>query len=327
MGHHVPAEVSVECTYRCNLRCVHCNVRCLERPGEAELSAAELADILQQLKDAGTRTLTLTGGEPFLRDDWAEVATRAAELFELIVYTNGTTVTADVAAELGRIGPASVEVSVYGASPGTCEAVTGIEGAYERFNRGLERLMATGLEVVPKVWVLRENAHEWPQLRRRYSAFPAFKRGLEVSPRFDGDASSTAHRASATQMLWVLSAEKHDPRHKKVHKADADKAPCGTASGGCVVSAYGDVFPCGFIPRPGGNLREQSFAEIWQCGFFQKLRSLTLGDLDGCADCELRPYCRVCPGMNLLETGDLQSPAPESCRLARLRRLVAEDGR
>lgn len=318
---HVPREVSVECTYRCNLRCVHCSVRCLENGRREELSAEEWRDVFEQLERAGTQELTLTGGEPFLRDDWMKLATAASKRFKLIIYTNATTVTPAVAEELTRIAPERVEVSVYGASEETYEAVTGAGQAYDQFRRGLKRLMETGLKIIPKVWVLRENAQEWPRLREHYSEFESFKRGLEVSHRFDGDTSSAQHRATVAQILSVLANENRSHR-QSAGEGDRDRPPCGTASGGCIVSAYGDVFPCAFFPKSGGSLRQRPFADIWQCSFFQELRSLTLADLEGCADCDLRPYCRICPGMNYLETGDPRRPAPESCRLARLRRLA-----
>jgi radical SAM protein with 4Fe4S-binding SPASM domain len=76
------------------------------------LPTARILDLLEELAEAGTLFLTLSGGEVLTRRDWAVVARRARELgFFVVVLTNGYLVdeaTADALAGL----PAKVEVSV-----------------------------------------------------------------------------------------------------------------------------------------------------------------------------------------------------------------------
>jgi len=321
-----PVEVCVDTTYACNLRCIHCNVSCLRDAARKELSAEELAALFAQLRDAGTKRLTLTGGEFLIRPDWQDIAREAAKHFEVHVFTNGVCVTAIVAAALAAISPACVEVSIYGASAGTYEQVTQVPGSYRRFREGLRLLTGALLPIAPKLILLRQNIGEWPLMLAEHSQCKDPPSTFVISPRFDGDLGPAAHRASSEQIEeFLLRRGVKKPRRKL--KDPESAVLCDPARKGCVISAYGDVFPCGMWPVSGGNLRDAPFADIWRSGFFEEVRRLTLGDAEGCAACDALPYCRPCWGLNFLERGDARLPSPESCRLARLRKLVAESPR
>src|SRR3978361_339891 len=70
---HVPVHVVWEITLACNLKCGHCGSRAGKRRAN-ELSTAECLDVVRQLAAAGTREITLIGGEAYLRRDWLENA-------------------------------------------------------------------------------------------------------------------------------------------------------------------------------------------------------------------------------------------------------------
>src|SRR3978361_2289902 len=66
---HVPVHVVWEITLACNLKCGHCGSRAGKRRAN-ELSTVECLDVVRQLAAAGTREITLIGGEAYLRRDW-----------------------------------------------------------------------------------------------------------------------------------------------------------------------------------------------------------------------------------------------------------------
>ncbi len=68
----VPFSVLWELTHTCNFRCVMCYNEPLAEP---ELTTAECFDVLEQLAEAGTLRLTLTGGE-ILTADFFDIARR-----------------------------------------------------------------------------------------------------------------------------------------------------------------------------------------------------------------------------------------------------------
>ncbi|MEE8301130.1 MAG: SPASM domain-containing protein, partial [Candidatus Tectomicrobia bacterium] len=61
----------------------------------------------------------------------------------------------------------------------------------------------------------------------------------------------------------------------------------------CRITPTGDVTPCPYMPVAAGNLRQQSFASIWQNA--QPLNDLRDPHLGGrCGDCEFSQLCGGC---------------------------------
>lgn len=315
-----PRSVFVDVTYRCNLQCVHCNVRGLAPDGRDEVSAREWRRIFRELHEAGTRKLTLTGGELLMRPDWAKIARAASRYFRLSLFTNATLVTPADALEMARIAPERVEVSAYGADQAGYGRITQSAGAYDHFQRGMRLLRGAGLEVSVKGLLLRESAAQMRQMEAACGG--RLRWGVRISPPFDGSQEQTDLRPTDAQLLRFFASGKAG----KLTFATAAR-PCDTARTGCVITAHGDVHPCGLLPMSLGNLREQRFAEIWLGARAEGLRASTQREPQACAACELRAWCRPCWGMNWLETGKLARPSREVCRLARLRRQADQAAR
>jgi len=75
-------------TMRCNLRCGYCDFP--RHSPEQEMSTAQIFTLLEQLRRMGTVRLSISGGEPLLRDDLGAICARAEELgFITSVVTNG----------------------------------------------------------------------------------------------------------------------------------------------------------------------------------------------------------------------------------------------
>jgi radical SAM protein with 4Fe4S-binding SPASM domain len=69
---------------------------------------------------------------------------------------------------------------------------------------------------------------------------------------------------------------------------------CLAGSGICFISHKGEVFPCGYLPVQAGDIRRQSFAEIWnKAPIFADLREpdRLMGK---CGVCEYRVVCGGC---------------------------------
>ena len=78
-----PVSAHFELTRRCNLHCRHCYLTAAERHGERcaeELTTAAVKAALNEWAAAGVLFLTLSGGEPLLRKDFADIYRYAREL-------------------------------------------------------------------------------------------------------------------------------------------------------------------------------------------------------------------------------------------------------
>ncbi len=84
----LPRMLTYTVTFRCNARCVMCDS--WRKPALDELTLEEIERIFAQLPQMDA--VRLTGGEPFVRTDLAEIAAAATTMLDplvLHVTTNG----------------------------------------------------------------------------------------------------------------------------------------------------------------------------------------------------------------------------------------------
>ncbi|MBC7542571.1 MAG: radical SAM protein [Candidatus Sericytochromatia bacterium] len=308
-----PLWAIFELTYRCNFDCVHCY--CVRGGGKPELTTEECKRTIDQMADFGVLFLTFSGGEIFLRPDFMEIARHAQQRrFSIRLFTNGSLITPAKAADIASLHPEMVEISLYGASEETYEAVMGHGKMFGAVMKGIENLLANGVRVMLKLPLLRENVHEADAIQAIADGFGCrLQVGSEMTFRDDGNRAPLGHQlppAELKVMLRKFGAEPADaPR-------SLDSEVCTTGKSMMVLSPYGDVYPCMQIKNSQGNVRTQDIADIWQnAPFLQYLRGLTLRDFSSCAGCSAVGGCDFCPGMALMETGDLLGHSTQSCNL------------
>ncbi len=85
---------------------------------------------------------------------------------------------------------------------------------------------------------------------------------------------------------------------------------CLAGTGVCFISHVGEVYPCGYLPVMAGDLRQQSFADIWENSqVFHTLRQTEA--LKGkCGYCEFRNICMGCRARAFAATGDYMDEEP-----------------
>jgi radical SAM protein with 4Fe4S-binding SPASM domain len=97
-------------------------------------------------------------------------------------------------------------------------------------------------------------------------------------------------------------------------EADAyESLPCSAGHTACYISPYGDLYPCVQFPLPSGNVRSQRFLDIWKHSpQLNEVRSITLGDVQGCSQCVHGAECSRCPGLAYME-GNMRGPSTQDC--------------
>lgn len=109
-----PESVVWEITFACNMRCIHCGTAAGKRRPD-ELTTDEALKLIDDLKSLGCRHITISGGEPLLRDDWRELAARIkSHDMRADLITNGFAVTPEIAQDFKRLGLTRVGVSLDG---------------------------------------------------------------------------------------------------------------------------------------------------------------------------------------------------------------------
>ncbi len=156
VGAPSPCTVVLEPTDRCNLNCPGCYAKSTETGDD--LPFEQLAKIVQAVVDMGVTLLTISGGEPFLRERQDRAITRLARRYTdrgFLVYTNGTLIDEEMAARLGEVGNVFPALSVEGFEHQT-DARRG-HGIYARNRRTREQLARAGVMAGFSATVTREN--------------------------------------------------------------------------------------------------------------------------------------------------------------------------
>ena len=313
-SHQIPYHVLLELTYGCNLRCVMCYNP--THVANGELTLAEYEQLFDDLAAAGTVQLTLTGGEPLTRPDFWSIAEAArARHFALRIFTNGVRVTPDVAQRLADLAPVSVEVSLYGVTAETHDAVTTIAGSFERTLAGIRNLVAAGAPVVLKTLLTRLNAHEVEDTLLLVESLGARFKGFDpvVFATHSGDAGPESLRLAPDEVARLLPldlAVTEDPF------SGDDEPMCGAGHDFAAITPHGVVYPCLSLRTPMGNVRDRSFRDIWRdptSPELDRIRSATWGSLSVCGTCDARGVCQRCPGLAYHEDGDVLGPSSTAC--------------
>lgn len=206
-GQRAPLEAAIEVTRRCPLECLHCynNLPMGDLPARnREMSKEEHMRLLDDLAELGTFWLLYSGGEIFARKDFLEIYTYAKKKgFLITLFTNGTLISEKIADYLVEWPPFSIEITLYGRTKETYEALTGITGSYERCLRGIENLRSRNLPLKLKTVATTINKHEVFAMKR----FAEEDLGLEfkfdglMNPRLDCSQSPLAVRLSPQDVV------------------------------------------------------------------------------------------------------------------------------
>jgi radical SAM protein with 4Fe4S-binding SPASM domain len=310
----IPLAVHLDLTYRCNERCVHCY---LDHDDHGEMSTAEILRVLDEVAQAGTFFLTLSGGEIFMRRDLFEIIAHARKrMFAVKLKSNAVMVTRAKAARLARLGVAEVQVSVYSHRAEAHDAITKLPGSLKRTLEGVKRLREQGIKVTFANVLMKGNEDDYREVRSLARELGAgFTIDPMITPMMDGSRDVLALNIDASELAAVYRDESLTREAPAaVHEDDAkDMLPCSAGHTLAYISPYGEVFPCVQFPYSCGNVRQQRFIDIWKDSpQLADVRSVRLADVQGCSTCVHGGSCSRCPGLAYVE-GNLRGPSTQDC--------------
>ncbi|MFC1630931.1 radical SAM protein [Candidatus Omnitrophota bacterium] len=136
---NIPIVISWMITKRCNYMCKYCNDQKLT--DQEELDTKQIFFIIDKLSKIGTKIISLTGGEPLLREDIGKIVDYCAEQDIFVGINSNGSLVRDKIAELTKLnalnlsldGPEEVNDSIRG--PGSFKAV--IEASDIAYSRGI----------------------------------------------------------------------------------------------------------------------------------------------------------------------------------------------
>ncbi|HOO53189.1 MAG TPA: radical SAM protein [Methanothrix sp.] len=318
--------IAWEVTAACNLSCEYCRASASASPDEAELSTEVALDFIDQVAPLKPMII-LSGGEPLLRPDIFDLAKYAADRgVRVSLASNGTLITPEIVERIKRAGIMRVSISLDGPSPETHEATRG-PGSFDLAMRGIGNLRGK-VDFQINMTITKENLDEvcgTMDLAERLGAVAFHLFFLVPTGRGSEDELVTPEEQDEV-LRWVAGECRNRQIEVKVTCApqygrvvrevltEAERkgmmgSACLAGTSFVFVSRTGDVCPCGYLPVVAGNVRMESFPEIWESSpVFLDLRKREL--LGRCGGCDYREVCGGCRARAYAKTGDYLESDP-----------------
>lgn len=348
-GHNKPSTavsstslrlVAWEVTRTCNLSCVHCRAASIDAPYPGEFSTEEAVRLIDDITVVSKPILILTGGEPLLREDIFEIASYGSSKgCRVTMATNGTLITSETAKEMKRAGIQRVSISLDGATAKSHDSFRKVTGAFEGALRGIEILKNNGIPFQINTTVTSSNIDELPGIHTLAINLGAVAhhifllvptgRGRDLAGQeipaeiyeqtlywfYEQRGKSPLQlKATCAPHYYRILREKARQKGEKVtvetYGLDAMTRGCLGGTGFCFISHVGDVQPCGYLEVVCGNVRKQSFREIWESSdVFLKLRDFSYYE-GKCGVCEYIKVCGGCRARAFEATGNFMAEEP-----------------
>ncbi|NQU41235.1 MAG: radical SAM protein [Lentisphaerae bacterium] len=329
----IPMTGSMALTHRCNLRCAHCYAgpdMDPQSPGMCgEPSTERWLSLIDEVAAAGCLFLLLTGGEPMVRPDFAQIYRHAKEAGLLVtVFTNGTMLTDKILDLFDELPPHAVEISLYGATAATHDGIAGIPGAFDWSIAAVEKLLARGNRLRLKSVLMKPNLEEFPAIRALAEETYGvdFRMDAAIMPRLDGDTMPLQLRVSPETAADMEMS--HPETRRKWAKAKSQSAhvtpsprlySCGAGVIGFHIDAEAQLLPCLITTNVAVDVSTKPFAEGWS-EIVEIMAGLKAKTGLECQSCPHSVMCGQCPSYALMENGQADSVPEYLCELGRCRR-------
>jgi len=180
-----------ELTLRCNARCRFCGSSAKEaRPNE--LSTSACLDLAREMVDLGLEEMTLSGGEPLLRDGFFDIARQlVAAGVRTDIVTNALLIDDEMAARLADVGLYGVSVSLDGPEA-IHDDLRGVRGCWRQAQRAVEALTRHGVRVGAITHVNQINLPRLDELHAAIAAGSIETWRLQLTLPVVADAASQA---------------------------------------------------------------------------------------------------------------------------------------
>ncbi len=308
-----PRHAIIETTFKCNVNCIHCGSDCGFEERQDEMSTAEILDLIDQLAELGNERIYLSGGEPFLKRDWAVISQRIkSKNIELCYISNGYIINPEMIKILVELKPHVVGFSIDGGDAELHDYIRGKEGCFDRLMNAFNLCLDAGINTYAITTLQRINFHHLEKIRDLLLLKGVDGWQIQAGTpmgRMDKRTALTERQFYETAGFIVYN----DRRYKRFHISGADcfgyfdklhsylhpKGWGGCQAGlqGVGIESNGNVKGCLSLPGKTfieGNIKEKSLKDIWNGKqAFSYNRQFSKDLLKGyCRECAYGSLCR-----------------------------------
>lgn len=298
----------VHITDKCNLHCIGCYSYIVDRNEKKDLDFKQICNIFNELRVNGLKQVIISGGEPFTRNDFAEICKYINKLgIKVMVITNGTLDVEKYERALPYIDEISVSIDGYNEDTSFIRD-RGIMPKVLETIKFLKNKISTRLIVT----LHKKNIMYMDQ-------YYNLAKELDLQFSFSILTVNSSNKVFKDYMLDNLDFEKMKEflkRQSEVIITDTPinnfsmscKTRCGAGRNLISIGADGSVYPCHMLHESRfklGNILTENLKDI----IFSKKNpflDLSVDKLEGCKKCKYKYFCGGnCRARSLLEQNDL----------------------
>ena len=274
----LPTDASVILTYRCPMRCQMCNIWKYPTDSKEEIKAKDLAS-LPRLK-----FINLTGGEPFIREDLAEVVEECYRHTDRIVISTSGYFEERIIALAERFPNIGIRISIEGLSEKNDE-LRGRSGGFDKGLRTLLKLQQMGIKDIGfGCTVSNYNSKDMLSLYMlaRSLDLEFATAAFHNSYYFHKEDNKITNKCEvcndfAQLIEWQL--QEHHPKSwfrayfnmGLINYINGGRRllPCEAGTANFFIDPWGEIYPCNgleerFWKDSMGNIKDSKFIDIWR---------------------------------------------------------------
>lgn len=306
-------------TNSCNARCMHCSTAAAKRLPD-ELTTEEAKAMFSDLASLGVFDIAISGGEPLTRPDIMEIIEHMTLLgLKIGIGSNGSTITPRKVKQLKALNVSRLQISIDGTEEIHDFARRWI-GLFQKAKNAIRVGIQGGLNVHVCMTLHKLNylvmedviklCADWGVKRFNLSRFIPTGRGdssLDLSKDLWKECIYR-YEELKKEYTGVIEMTSHLSQSILVNPdLDCYSGFIGCQAGigqGCI-GPKGEVSPCVMLPIIVGNIRDNSFGEIWaESKLIHSLKNRN--ELKGaCGDCLYKGKCGGCRAVAFSYTGDV----------------------
>lgn len=339
----LPKWIAWEITRRCNLKCIHCRSSSeIEVKNHPDFSTHEAFRIINDIASFAKPVIVLSGGEPLLRKDVFEIARYGTDRgFRMCLATNGTLVTDEICEKIKSADIKIVSLSLDGSVESVHDDFRNQKGAFAGTIKAAGLFKKYAIEFIINSSFTKRNQDEIPNVYKLAKELGAtawylfmivptgrgedilneliseddYEKILDWHYLMEKDEKDLLVRPTCAPHYYRIVLQKSKEEGTKFERRTLKFSTGG--SKGCIAGQLialldvdGNVLPCSYFPKPAGNLKEQSFKDIWENSeLFKELRDFKKYK-GKCGACEYLTVCGGCRARAYSIYGDYLAEEP-----------------
>ena len=305
---------------KCNAKCVHCYIPEHQDYG---MDTYRVKGIIKQARDLGAFNVTFNGGECLLRKDLLELVSYARSLYmRVFIMSNGIALDEDYIRKLSKLHIAEFSTTIFSLDEKIHDKITQVPGSLKKTMENIQLLKKYNISVRIQTPLMEYNKFEYRKLRD-YCLRNDFSVMTSPSIFSKANGDTAPHDLQIKRDLSIIVKETDEIIHSEEKVSQITIKPeysCTAPFNSLDVQYDGKIYACNTLFYELGNVYDDTLEKIWfKNDKLERLRNLCKFSSSECENCALLSKCKRCPGLSLLEDGNILKCSSTAKRLAEKR--------